>query len=126
VRPGPPAGALTRRSGLARKEAGRLREAVEDMARALSLAPDDATVAKELQEARAAAAAAGESLDDLSTELDAPAPPPPGLGGMNPEQLRAAQEAMRQDPEMVKNMSSVRAAARHGARLTRPDDGEHV
>ena len=83
------------------------------MARALSLAPDDATVAKELQEARAAAAAAGVSLDDLSTELDAPAPPPQGLGGMSPEQLRKAQEAMRQDPEMLKNMGSVRAAARH-------------
>jgi hypothetical protein len=63
------------------------------MSRALSLSPEDPTVANELQEARTAALAAGVSLDGLSSALDVPAPPHPPSGLVDPEQIRKAQEA---------------------------------
>ena len=111
-------------SGSARLSAGALADAVADLSRAAALAPDDASVAAALAEARATAVAAGvdvssaageasaavaaagedESDDDLPPLVGADAPP-----AVDPAALAKAREAMRSNPEMMKNMGDMMA-----------------
>ena len=79
-----------------------LREAVQDLTRALSLGPDDVTVAKELAEAKAAAAAAGVSLAGLDTSLEKPAGPSTAMA----EQARMVAAQMRANPNMASEMTA--------------------
>ena len=79
-----------------------LREAVQDLTRALSLGPDDVTVAKELAEAKAAAAAAGVSLAGLDTSLEKPARPSTAMA----EQARMVAAQMRANPNMASEMTA--------------------
>ena len=116
---------LPRRSGAARLSAGALADAVADLSRAAALAPDDVSVAAALADARATAAAAGvdvssaagdasaavaaaageeESDDDLPPLVGASAPP-----AMDPAALAKAREAMRSNPDMMKNMGDMMA-----------------
>ena len=113
-----------RRSGSARLSAGALADAVADLSRAAALAPDDASVAAALADAHATAVAAGvdvslaagdasaaiaaagedEQDDDLPPLVGADAPP-----AVDPAALAKAREAMRSNPEMMKNMGDMMA-----------------
>ena len=95
-----------------------------DLSRAAALAPDDASVAAALADARATAIAAGvdvssaagdasaavasaaaeESDDDLPPLVGSNAPP-----AVDPAALAKAREAMRSNPDMVKNMGNMMA-----------------
>lgn len=95
-----------------------------DLARAAALAPADASVAAALADARAAAAAAGvdvssasesasaavaagaadESDDEMPPLVDAGAPP-----GMDAATLAKAREAVRANPDIMKNMGDMMA-----------------
>ena len=117
--------ALPHRSGAARLSAGALADAVADLSRAAALAPDDASVAAALADARATALAAGvdvssaagdasaavaaaaseeESDDDLPPLVGTNAPPV-----VDPAALAKAREAMRSNPDMMKNMGDMMA-----------------